>query len=177
MISMRGPLSRKRSRELLSPLLEFPKRKFTINELAKYAKVPFGTAWNTIRDWEATGVVQTEKVGRAIAVTLGGGPYLEIVKKMVEMPPSPQRLALPSIISRMRGGGVREAYLFGSVAKGTEKPESDIDLAIARAKGFRSEEETLQIHDAFHMKAVFLEFTSAKELKSFLEGKKNERLI
>ena len=174
---MKGPLSRKGSRKLLSLLLECPKRKFSISELAKSAKVPFGSAWNIIRDWEAGGIVETEKVGSTIAVTLGGGPYLEIAKKMLEMPPSPQRMALLFITKRMKKGGVKEAYLFGSVAEGEERPESDIDLAIAKAKGFSSEEETLQIHDALHVKAVFLEFGSEKELKAFLAGKKHERII
>jgi predicted nucleotidyltransferase len=174
---MKGPLSRKGSRELLSLLLGCPKRRFSISELAKSAKVPFGSAWNIIRDWEAGGIVETEKVGSTIAVTLGSGPYLEIVKKMMEMPPSPQRMALPSIAKIMKKGGVKEAYLFGSVATGAEKPESDVDIALLKAVGFKCDEETLRIHDAFHVRAVFLEFGSAKELKGFLEGKKHERLV
>ncbi len=174
---MKGPLSRKGSRELLALLLEYPKRRFSISELARSAKVPFGTVWNTIRDWEATGIVGTERVGSTIAVTLGGGPYLEVAEKMLEMPPSLQRMALPGIAKRMRKAGVKEAYLFGSVAKGEEKPESDMDIALVEAKGFKAEEETFRIHDALHVKTVFLEFSSEKELKSFLEGKKNERLV
>jgi len=174
---MKGPLSRKGSRELLSLLLECPKRRFSISELAKSAKVPFGSAWNIIREWEAGGIVGTEKVGSTIAVKLGSGPYLEMAKKILEMPPSPQRMALPNMAARMKGAGVKEAYLFGSVAEGRERPESDIDLAVLKSKGFRAEEETFAIHDAMHVRPVFLEFNSAKELKSFLEGKKSERLI
>lgn len=174
---MKGPFARKGSRELLSLLLEYPKRKFSISELAKSAKVPFGSAWNIIRDWEAGGMVGTEKVGSTIAVTLGGGPYLEIAKKMLEMPPSPHRMALGAIGRRLKAKGVKFAFLFGSVAEGRERPESDIDIVFIKARGFDSAAETLALHGKYSVNAVFLEFANEKEMLEFLAGKKHEKLV
>lgn len=174
---MRGPLSRKRSRDVLALLLEYPKRKFSINELAKTAGVPFGTAWNIVREWESNGIVRTEKIGRAVAISLGSGPYLDLAKKMLEMPPSPHRMALREITRRLRVKGVKAAYLFGSVAEGRENAGSDIDIAVVRSAGFDAAGEAIAVHEEFSVKVVFLEFKSEKELLDFLSGKKYERVV
>ncbi|HNT60668.1 MAG TPA: nucleotidyltransferase domain-containing protein [Candidatus Bilamarchaeaceae archaeon] len=174
---MKGPLSRKGSRGLLSLLLEYPKRKFSISELAKCAKVPFGSAWNIIQDWEASRIVETERVGSTVIVTLGGGPYLEVAKKISGMPPSPHRMALAAIGRRMKAKGVKSAFLFGSVAEGRERPESDIDIALVKARGFDSAAEMLAVHGKYSVNAVFLEFANEKEMLEFLAGKKHERMV
>jgi len=174
---MKGPLSRKGSRTLLSLLMKYPKRRFSINELAKSGAVPFGTAWNIVKEWESGGIVNTEKIGKSVAVSLGSGPYLEMTKKALEMPSSPHRMALGEIARRLRKAGVRTAYLFGSVAEGREKPSSDVDIALVGAKMFDAAREAMALHKQFSVKVVFLEFKNEKELLSFLSGKKNERVV
>lgn len=174
---MHNPFSRKGSEKMLRVLLEYPERRFSINELSKAAKVPFGTAWNVVNEWEASGIVRTEKIGRAVAVSLGSGPYLETARKLLELSVSAQRAALKAIARRLRKAGVKEAYLFGSVAEGREKPGSDIDIALVAPKGFGPGEEALELHELLSVKAVFLTFRSKKELGRFLEGKKTEKLV
>ena len=174
---MHDPLSRKGSRGLLTLLLKYPRRKFSINELSKTAKVPFGTTWNVVNEWEISGIVRTERIGRTVSVTLGGGPYLETAKKVLGLSISPQRAALKGIARRLKRAGVKIAYLFGSVAEGREKLNSDIDIAIVPPKGFDPKKETLAIHDLLFVKVVFLSFKNEKELLHFLKNKKFERLV
>lgn len=45
---------------------------------------------------------------------------------------------LPEVQQLLRDGGVREGYLFGSVAAGRARPDSDVDVAVSgsRPEGF-----------------------------------------
>lgn len=170
-------LSRKGSGKLLSVLIKSPKRKFSINELSKEAGVPFGTAWNVLHEWERFRVVQMERVGRTNAVSLGYGPQLEAVKKLLELGASPQRAALQGIASELERKGIRMAFLFGSVAQGKERAESDIDIAILGKRGFDTAKESIALLEKLAAKVMFTEFRSEKELLEFLSGKAHERIV
>lgn len=59
---------------------------------------------------------------------------------MTQLPPSSSTTTpvLPAIVSpdflvALRAHGARAAYLFGSVARGEERPDSDLDLLVAFA--------------------------------------------
>lgn len=71
----------------------------------------------------ARGPVAIERHGRVVAYVLAPGDY--------PMPPAPlgERLA-----ARLHAAGAMYATVFGSVAKGAARPESDIDVAVSFGK-------------------------------------------
>ncbi len=170
-------LSRKGSGKLLSVLIKYPKRRFSINELSKEANVPFGSVWNILQEWERFRVINMEKIGNTKAVSLGSGPHLETAKMLLELEKSPQRASLGAIAKELKKRGVGRAFLFGSVAQGKEKPVSDIDIALISPKGFDSAKEAIELEGLLAVKVMFVEFRKEKELLEFLKGKKHEVLV
>lgn len=90
---------------------------------------------------------------------------------------SPQAFAARSLKEFLaKEKKVRQAFLFGSVAKGEEKLSSDVDLALLAEKSFDANALVYYCFERFGAKIVPLVFSNEKELKEFLSGKKTERL-
>ncbi|MEW6328754.1 MAG: nucleotidyltransferase domain-containing protein [Candidatus Micrarchaeota archaeon] len=165
------------SRQLLATLLRFPDRQFTINELAKEAGVPFASAWRMVRRWEPAGMIETGRVGKSVTVKLHKSEYLDVVASLLKISVSPQAFtarALRDMLAREKG--VRQAYLFGSVAMGEEKLASDVDVALLAEKGFNANHLVFDVYERYGTKVVPLVFSSRKELDVFMKDKKGARL-
>ncbi|MBI5636171.1 nucleotidyltransferase domain-containing protein [Candidatus Micrarchaeota archaeon] len=165
------------SRELLKTLLMFPNRQFTINELAKEASVPFASAWRMVKRWEPAGLIVTGKVGKSVTVRLRKSEYLDSVSSLLKLSVSPQVFTAKAIRPLLaKENGIREAYLFGSVARGEEKLSSDIDVALLAEKGFNANDLVFGAYEKYGTKVVPIVFSRKKELDEFMSGKKGERL-
>ncbi len=165
------------SRQLLQTLLKFPDRRFTINELANEARVPFSSAWRLVKKWEMAGIIETGKVGNGITVRLHKSEYVDSVASLLRISTSPQAFSahvLKGILAEEKG--VREAHLFGSVAKGTEMLQSDIDVALLCKKDYDANRLVFGIYEKYGTKVVPLAFSSKRELEGFMAGKKGVRL-
>jgi DNA-binding Lrp family transcriptional regulator len=165
------------SRRVLETLLKFPERRFTINELAREAGVPFASTWRLVKRWEPAGIIETGRVGKSITVKLHESEYLDSIASLLKISTTPQAFtarALKDLLAKEKE--VREAYLFGSVARREERPESDIDVALLASKGFGANDLAFGVYEKYGTKIVPLAFTSKKEFEAFLAGKKTERL-
>lgn len=167
----------KGSRKLLETLLKFPDRRFTINELSRKAGVPFASAWRMVRRLEPAGIVETGRVGRSVTVKVRKSEYLDSVLSLLKISMSPQAFAARELRGLLAGErGIKEAYLFGSVARGEEKPESDIDVALLVRKGYDPNRIVFEAYGKFGAKVVPVVFHNKKELLDFIAGRKMERL-
>jgi len=165
------------SRKLLETLVKYPKRQFTISELAKEAGVPFASAWRLVKKWEPAGMIETGKVGRSVTVKLHRSGYLDSVLSLLKISMSPQAFTARALKDLLANeGGVKEAYLFGSVAKGSEKLASDIDIALLVEKGYDANRIVFEVYEKFGTKVVPISFRGRKELEAFMADKKGERL-
>ncbi len=125
---------------VLKVLLRFPKREMTGREVAELARAPPQRVIERLHEFEWEGLVERRVVGRSHVwklvddhVLVGAlAPLLQIDL----MSKRELRTALTRWAKRQEG--LIEARLFGSVARGDEKPASDIDLLLvvkdARAK-------------------------------------------
>ena len=164
------------SGSIFSTLSRFPDRLFTINELAKIAGIPFATTWRTINEWEKAGAVETLAIGKARAVKLREGSMLKNLSKLFSME-SPQKLSLKTLKRLLvQNKEIKEAYVFGSVARREEKLESDIDIALLAKKSYLPNALSARFYQMTKMKLVPLAFSSESDLKKFIEGKKTVRL-
>ncbi|MFA6489498.1 MAG: nucleotidyltransferase domain-containing protein [Candidatus Micrarchaeia archaeon] len=165
------------SRELLETLVKFPARQFTINELAGEAGVPFASAWRLVKKWEPAGLIETGRVGRSVTVKLHKSDYLDSILSLLQISKSPQAFAanaLRAILAKDKG--VKEAYLFGSVARGEETPSSDIDVAILASKNHDANRLIFEVFEKYGAKIVPISFKAKKELDSFMVGKNGVKL-
>jgi predicted nucleotidyltransferase len=90
---------------------------------------------------------------------------------------SPQKFAVEKLRKMLkRDARVKEAWLFGSVARGEEKPESDIDVALIADKGYGLTSLMFRFAEEYNAKVIPLVFGTKKEIDEFLEGKEKIRL-
>ncbi|GEM_PF-738386 len=165
------------SRKLLEALLEYPKRLFTISELARESGVPFASAWRSVKKWELAGMVETGRVGKSVTVRLHKSAYLDSVLELLKLSVSPQAFTarvLKGVLAKEKK--IREAYLFGSVAVGDEKLSSDVDVALLVEKGFNANGLVFGAYEEYGTKVVPIVFYGKKEFIEFMADKKGVRL-
>ncbi len=165
------------SRQMLETLVKYPNRQFTISELSREAGVPFASAWRLVKKWEPAGIIEAGKIGRSVTVKLHKSEYLDSILSLFKNSVSPQAFTALAISGLLANDGrVREAYLFGSVASGKEKLESDIDVALLAEKDFDANKFVFSVYEKYGTKVVPIRFSNKKELVSFMSDKKGERL-
>ena len=161
---------------LLQTLLKYPNREFTIRELSLLTKVPYGTTWYALNDWWQARLVEFGRVGKARTVKLKNAGYAKKMMGILEFP-SPQVAAIGKI--RLKFSKIKEikaAYIFGSVAKGLEKPASDIDVALLVSKEIGLAGVLSLFYDKYGVTVAPLQFSDKKEFDDFLKDKEKVKI-
>jgi len=171
-------LKYKGAKVLFETLVKFKGRQFTINELGKTAKLPFTTTWKLLRKFEASGIVDTHLIGKSRVVNYKENEFSKLLKKILKLSKSPQQLSLKELKRILKGKKqINAAYLFGSVAIGKEKLESDIDIALLINKTFDLNSLISKMYEKYNVKIIPLTFKDKDEFEDFLKDKKKVRLI
>ena len=121
-----------RHRRVIDVLISRPARRFTIRELSQEAKTAYSTTWRLVRDLDSLGVVISERFGTSRVLNLNPqSPIVTELKRLSSLELAPHRLAARDFAQQLTGvPEVRQAILFGSVAKRSEAATSDVDIAI-----------------------------------------------
>lgn len=171
-------LTYKGARALFETLRAFPKRQFTINELAKTANLPFTTAWKLVQKFERAQAIEVSLIGKSRAVRYKESPFSKLLAKILKISASPQALSLHALKRLLRANsGITQAYLFGSVASKKEKLESDIDVALLTGRKIDSSSLMSKMYEKYGVKIVPLAFDSKDEFAEFLKNKKKVKLV
>src|SRR5487761_1328508 len=163
---------------LVRALVKHKGKVFTIRELARTANVSSAEAAVVVERLEKLGIISIQPVGRSHQVLLNERSYIlnKIMRQIIKA--EDQTLdELQSILKKhLNVNGIIASYLFGSISKGEEKEDSDIDLLVisnnfdyASASIARAQDEILSTFGN-RISPVIL---SEKELKV----KKNDRLV
>ncbi len=105
-----------------------PSKKNYINELARILEVDPGNLSRKLQELENEGILNSEFLGEQRYYFINKKyPLLKEIKKAFEL-----KYGLGDLIaaSLKKIKGIKEAYIFGSYAKGELEAESDIDLLI-----------------------------------------------
>ena len=116
--------------KVLDTLVKYPARAFTVNELARESGVPAMTCWRAVREFEAMGMVTVDTVGKAFAVRLNIGSVVVKDLKRSRLGDFQRDAAFKFAGFLREMKGVTGCYLFGSVARSTQGPASDVDVAV-----------------------------------------------
>ena len=121
-----------RHRRVIDVLISRPARRFTIRELSKEARTPYSTTWRLVQDLDSLGIVVSERLGASRVLSLNQeSPIVAELKGLASLELAPHRIAARDFAQRLTGvPEVRQAILFGSVARGSEAATSDVDIAI-----------------------------------------------
>lgn len=116
--------------DLIRTLKAYPDRDFTVNELARAARVPTMTAWRAVKELKKAGLVKTRKVGNATSVRITDDrERLRTLRMIPET--DPQRGAAMDFASRLgESPWLRECRLFGSIGRGEHSPGEEVDVAV-----------------------------------------------
>jgi predicted nucleotidyltransferase len=123
----------KTQRKVLGLLFGNPERSYYTNEIVRFAGAGIGAVQRELQRLERTGLVVTSKVGvqKHYQANLQAPIYGElhgiVVKTFGIADPLRQALALLA-------GRIHAAFIYGSVARGTDAAGSDIDLMIVSDK-------------------------------------------
>jgi predicted nucleotidyltransferase len=170
-------LAHKGARRLFEVLRAYPRRQFTINELAGEAGLPFTTTWKLVQKFERASIVEVSVVGKNRAVRYRKSPFSGTIEGILRLNASYQSLSIPALKRILKAKpGVSEAYLFGSVARGQERLESDVDVALLLKRRIDVPSLISSIYEKYGVKVVPVTFDSKDEFDDFLSGKSKVRL-
>lgn len=116
-------------------LLSYPEREMTGREIASLAQAPPLRVIERLHDLEREGLVDRRAVGPAHLWKLDRSHFLvERLTSLFHIDADAQSELRGSILKWAQGlPGVREVWLFGSVARREEKPDSDVDVLLVVA--------------------------------------------
>ena len=116
--------------EVIRTLKAYSDRDFTINELARAAKIPTMTVWRAVKDLKKEGLVRTRKVGNATSVSITEDrDRLRTLRLIPET--DPQRMAARLFAGKLaENGWLEECKLFGTVGRGEHSPGEEVDVAV-----------------------------------------------
>ena len=117
--------------KVLRVLTRYPKE-FTSRELSGYCGVSVRGIIDILTLFERYGFVKSRRVGKSILWKIDGGNYLT---KSLILPSFEVEAGIVDHLKRristmVRKSPVRKAVIYGSVARGDERPDSDIDLLL-----------------------------------------------
>ena len=134
-------LAKKGRVELIRTLKSYPEKDFTVNELARTAKIPPMTTWRAVNDLKTAGFLKTRRVGNTMSVSLAADhDKLRILRLIPET--DPHRSAAKAYSKRLgERAWLMECRLFGTIGRGEHTPGDEVDIAVVFDEKIADEEE------------------------------------
>lgn len=132
-------LARKGRVEIIRTLKAFPDNDFSINELAKVAKVPTMTAWRSVKELKQAGFLKTRRVGNAVSVRISDDREKQRMLRLIP-DTDPQRAGAGQFAKLLgKNHWLKECRLFGSIGRGEHSPGEEVDVAVVYDDGIITE--------------------------------------
>lgn len=122
--------------KVLERLLAFPSKEYTGRELAHYAGVSQPQAALVLKSFRENGLVELRGAGSAHMWKLNERhAMVKFLKPLGEPLGEARKILLETLKESLDFRKVERIVLFGSVARGNERPSSDIDLLVVVKNG------------------------------------------
>ena len=117
---------------LLRTMINYKGKIFTIRGLAEEAKVSPNETALTIHELENFGIIKIQPVGRAYQLELNKKSYIldKVIEPIIESEKNTFAELLILLKKHLDTKKIVSAAIFGSVVKGQEKIDSDLDLLV-----------------------------------------------
>jgi len=116
--------------KLIRTLYNFKDKSFTLNELSKYSSITRQGITKVLDDLNGMNFIKLERVGNSIVIKLNRSEFINEILKIYDLEKNTLNKLIETIKSCFKGKKVASLALFGSVVKGEEEFNSDIDLLI-----------------------------------------------
>jgi predicted nucleotidyltransferase len=128
-ISLADALFSKVQQRVLALIFMNPERSFYMSEIVRTVRSGVGAVERELAKLERSGLVSVSRIGNQKHYRANhGGPIFEEMRGLLEKTlgvAEPIRQSLAP-----HAAGIRSAFIYGSVAKGTDTAQSDIDLMV-----------------------------------------------
>jgi predicted nucleotidyltransferase len=116
---------------VLKTLLKSPGREWTGREMARASSVSAPQAMDALYRLYDEAVVRQRRAGRVSLWALEEHHFLaEKLRPLMDVDNASTRELTAALEVALKGSGALEAILFGSVARGDEDPNSDVDILV-----------------------------------------------
>ncbi len=121
--------------KVLRVLVKYPKE-FTSRELSSYCGVSVRGVIDILTLFERHGFVNSRRIGKSIVWKINKNSYLvkSLILPIFEAEADIVDSLKQKISAIVEGSPVKKAVIYGSIARGEERPDSDIDLLLVVEK-------------------------------------------
>lgn len=116
--------------KLTRTLYKFKDRSFTLSELSRYSGVTRQGIIKALDDLKGMNLIKLERIGNSIVIRLNRNEFINNILKIYELEKNTLNKLIEVIKSYFKDKKIISLVLFGSIAKGEENFNSDIDLLI-----------------------------------------------
>lgn len=168
--------------KLLRTMVNYRGKIFTVRSLAKTARVSLNETALTIHELEKLGIIKIQPIGKAYHLYLNEKNYIlnKIINPMFNVEKNTLDKLLQILKKHFATKKITSVALFGSVSKGEENDDSDIDLIVI-SDDFNNANLVIstaadKVLEIFHSKISSIIFTK-KEFASKKDGKLVQSII
>lgn len=117
---------------VVQALIRYPGKVFTVRKLAATANVSISETAATVQQLEKYGILKIQPVGRSYLLTLNENGHIlnKVLRPLIRAEQSTLDALVSTLKANLDSAIIRSAVIFGSVAAGKEREDSDIDLLI-----------------------------------------------
>lgn len=150
-------LSSKAKIRLLKVLLKHPGKKFSGRELARLSGLSPRGAWLILELFKDYGIVELSRIGGTNAWSVNQESFVaKELAKFIDFDAKALKKLEESVVNALeKCKGVKKIVLYGSVAKSTEKPISDVDLFVL-VDSDKSKKQVLGLINDFNYRKALL---------------------
>lgn len=167
---LKSLIASKTRRILLNTFFSNPGTEYYTRQLSASLGISVGTIHREVRQLVSSGILNERAVGNIKLFALNKqNPIYEEIKNIIQKTEGVVKLVKDAVVSV---NGVRVAFIYGSFAKGDERPDSDIDIFLV---GENINENELIMNLSSLEKKLFKEinYTRYSESEYKKEKKKN----
>ena len=132
-------LASENRKEIAKALFEYPKRQWSCTAMEEAARLPHATVFRALKGLTYFGILKSIRINKKdVLYELAESPLSAELKRAINI----DKIAARSIAMEFASKIKRKAesvILYGSSAKGSLKPESDIDILVVADKSYRKD--------------------------------------
>lgn len=132
-------LSSENRKEIAKALFEYPKRQWSCTAVEETAKLPHATVFRALKGLTYFGILKQVKINKKdIIYELVESPLAAELKRAINIDRIAARSIAMGFVNKIKNKA-ESAVLYGSGAKGSLKPESDIDVLVVADKSYKKD--------------------------------------
>ncbi|MBI2654157.1 nucleotidyltransferase domain-containing protein [Candidatus Woesearchaeota archaeon] len=137
-------LGSEKRKKIAITLLEYPKRQWSCSALEDMTKMPHATVYRTLSGLKEFGILKSAKINKKdVVYELVSSPLAKELERAVNIGKITSKKIAKNFANRIKSKNIHSVALYGSAAKGTSKPESDIDILVVLDKKNKILEEKI----------------------------------